>query len=126
MGQVIFVFIERKLKTRLASIGAAPMDVKIMLRKYRPYWCLALPCCIERAKGEPDMTNQPNILMIMTDQHRADWLGCNSSGREDTPYRFARRARRQLFQFKCCDTRLHAQPRLDPDWPVSIGSRVAA
>ena len=33
------------------------------------------------------MTDQPNILMIMTDQHRADWLGCNGHPVvKDTPY----------------------------------------
>ena len=32
------------------------------------------------------MTNQPNILMIMTDQHRADWLGCNGHPVVKTPH----------------------------------------
>lgn len=33
----------------------------------------------------PDLENLPNVLLIITDQHRADCLGCYGNGRIDTP-----------------------------------------
>ena len=43
------------------------------------------------------MTDQPNILMIMTDQHRADWLGCNGHPVVKTPHIDALAARGIIF-----------------------------
>ena len=43
------------------------------------------------------MTDHPNILMIMTDQHRADWLGCNGHPVVKTPHIDALAARGTNF-----------------------------
>ena len=43
------------------------------------------------------MTDHPNILMIMTDQHRADWLGCNGHPIVKTPHIDALAARGTNF-----------------------------
>ena len=44
------------------------------------------------------MTRQPNFLFIITDQHRADWLGCYGHPVLRTPHIDALAARGTLFE----------------------------